>query len=171
LATPHTPLIDWAKVTEWLGKSWRWVTAVFLASLLALILPETLLNRVGLCDLVQNYKGILAVSCVLTGFVLLTYVGSGLRQWIAPHFADWRVIHRGRKHLHHLGNDEKQHCQWFLDTNGNSLHHNEANGALGSLVEKNILFTPGQPWGNGMRDFRIRPWALKYLKEHPELLS
>jgi hypothetical protein len=75
------------------------------------------------------------------------------------------------KYLHQLSDDEKEHCRTFLGTNGSSLHNNEANGALAALVERNILFTPGATWGNGLPDFRIRPWALSYLKKHPELLK
>ncbi len=94
-------------------------------------------------------------------------VGVGLES----RWADRRMRRLGKRHLDNLTNDEKQHCKWFVDTNGDSLHHNEANGALGSLIEKHILYTPGQPWGNGMRDFRIRPWALEYLKDHPKLVE
>jgi hypothetical protein len=166
----HT-LIDWAKVGEWLGKSWRWVTAIFCAAFLALTLPESTLSRLGVCDFIHKYYSAFVAVCCVTGVYLLTYLCGGVWRLISPHILDWRIARNGKEHLRHLSNDEKAHCQWFVDTDGDSLNHNLSNGALGSLVEKNILFTPGPQWGGGLCDFRMRPWALAFLKEHPELLK
>jgi hypothetical protein len=128
-------------------------------------------DKLGISDWERPLHGWLIVAFVLSGAVLLTYLGTAAYPWIARRTANWGTVHRGKKYLHQLSNDEKQHCQWFVTNNGSSLQHNEANGALGSLTEMNILFTPGHPWGDGMRDFRMRPWALRHVKKHPELLK
>jgi hypothetical protein len=167
----HDMLIDWAKVGEWLGKSWRWVTAIFLVSLLALLLPQSVLNRLSVCDYIHNYYGVFVAVCCVTGLYLLTYLCGGVWLFLSPRFVAWTTRRQGKEHLRNLSNDEKKHCQWFVDTNGDSLNHNLSNGALSSLVEKSIFFTPGPPWRGTVCDFRMRPWALKFLKDHLELLK
>ena len=146
---------------------WRPMFGVFLASGVILFFHA----RLRISGWEQSNYGWLVSTFILSAGILLTYIGSAMHPWVARHVADWGMIHRGKKHLHQMSDDEKEHCGRFLGINGSSLHHNEANGALASLVERNILFTPGAPWGNGIRDFRIRPWALNYLKKHPELLK
>lgn len=125
----------------------------------------------GTYDPAHSLRAVLIAGFIFSVAVLFTYPCSGVYPWIYAHATDCRMIRLAKKHLHRMSNDEIQHCRWCVEANGESLHHSETNGALGSLLEKNILFTPGEPWGNGMRDFRIRPWALKYLQEHPELLK
>lgn len=147
--------------------SWRSMFGVCVASGALIFFSK----KFGVFEWEHPLHGWFIGAFIVSGGVLLTYVGSAVHPWIGAHFADWGMILRGRKHLGNLSNDEKERCTWFMGTNGSSLHHNEADGALGSLIEKNIVFTPGQPWQNGMRDFRIQPWALRYLKKHPKLLK
>lgn len=85
--------------------------------------------------------------------------------------ADWRMIQRGKRHLSELSHGEKQWCKFFIRTHGRSFFCHEADGPLRSLIEKGIVITFVQPWGKGMREFRIQPWALKYLQKHPALLK
>jgi len=147
--------------------SWRAIFGLCVATFMMLRYAD----RFGTYDPAHSLRAVLIAGFIFSLAVLTTYPCSGAYPWISAHATDWRMIRIGKKHLRRMSNDEIQHCRWFVNTNGDSLHHSETNGALGSLLEKNILFTPGEPWGNGMRDFRIRPWALKYLKEHPELLT
>lgn len=169
--TPAHPLIDWAKVAEWLGKSWQWVTAVFLVTLLFLVLPESLLSRLGGCDLVHNYRSVLLTTCFVTGAFLLTHPLSGIHRWAAAYLKDTRAMQVGKKHLRKLNPDEKALCRAIVESNGRRLHHNLANGAIQSLLLKESLIKPIQGWPSGLYDFNVQPWALEYLKEHPELLK
>jgi hypothetical protein len=164
VAGPENAILDF--VAKY---SWRGVLGVFAASGLLLFFCDRM--GTGVCEWVDASRGWFLAAFIFSAAVSFTYGCTALAPWVTRHWSVWRTKHSGRKHLHHLSGDEKEHCKWFVNTNGGSLHHNEANGALASLIEAGIVFTPGQPWGNGMRDFRIRAWALKYLKEHPQLLS
>jgi hypothetical protein len=77
---------------------------------------------------------------------------------------------RAKKYLHHLNALEKKHCKHFVDHDGIPIADNPANGGLASLVANGIIWKAEQGW-NWMFHFNIYPWALKYLKEHPELLE
>jgi len=164
VADPSAPILDF--VAKY---SWRGVLGIFAATGMLLFYCD----RMGavVCVWVDASRGWFLAAFIFSGIVSFTYGWTALAPLLSPHWSAWRAKQRGRKYLHHLSGDEKGHCRWFVDNDGGSLHHNEANGALGSLKEAGIVFTPGQPWGNGMRDFRMRDWALEYLKEHPELLK
>jgi hypothetical protein len=146
-------------------QGWRAIVALGIAAFVLLRFAV----RLGTYDTSRPlHTWLLGVLIFCVAFSL-TYPLSGMYPWLSDQWRDLRMMRLGKQHLHLLSNDEKEFCRWFLENGGDSLHHNQANGALGSLLEKNILFTPGLPWGKGIRDFRIRPWALKYLKEHPDL--
>lgn len=170
MTSPHS-LVDWTKVAEWLGKSWRWITAIFLVTLLFLVLPESVLSRLGVCDLVHNYHSVLLIACFLTGAFLLTHPLSGIYRLAVPYVKDTWTTHVGKKHLHKLNPDEKGLCRVIVQSNGSPLHHNLANGAIQSLLSKGVLIKPVQGWPGGLYDFNVQPWALEYLREHPELLA
>ena len=134
---------------------------------------ETVVDRMGqiVCEWVDAYRGLFLFAFIFSIVVSLTYGWTALAPWFSRQWSMWRTRHHGRKHLRNLSTDEKAICRWFVDNNGASLHHNEANGALGSLKEAGIVFTRGEPWGNGMRDFRMHPWHLEFLKKRPKLLA
>ena len=146
--------------------TWRFLFAVAVTAFVMLCFW----SRFGTYDSNLKRTGLIAAFIFALAF-LLSYPLAGIYHWIAGHAGEWRVRHASYEYLHHLSNDEKAHCKWFLENNGDSLHRNVADGALASLAENGILYTPGQSWRNTqLRDFRIRPWALKYLREHPDLV-
>jgi hypothetical protein len=127
--------------------------------------------RLGIYDWAHPLRPWLIGAFILSGAVLLTYLGSAVQPWIASYAHDTRVISLGRKHLHKLNPAEKEHCKYFTDHGGRALTHNMANGAIQSLLLKGILIAPVQQWPNGNCDFNIQPWALEYLRKHPDLLN
>jgi hypothetical protein len=66
--------------------------------------------------------------------------------------------------------EEKKWCRWFLENDGDSLHHNPANGAVARLVRNGILWQTEKGWSD-LHDFNIQPWALAHLRKHPALVS
>jgi Super-infection exclusion protein B len=149
--------------------SWRGMFGLFVASGLLLFFCD----RMGwmVCVSVDASRAWFLGAFIFSAVVSFTYCWTALAPWVSRHWSVWQVKRSGRKHLRNLSADEKVHCRWFVNNNGASLHHNETNGALGSLLQAGIVFTPGQPWGNGMRDFRMRPWHLEFLKKHPSFLA
>jgi hypothetical protein len=88
-----------------------------------------------------------------------------------PYLNDCRIKRLGKKHLRRLTDDEKSVCKHFVHTNGRAYRTSPAQGEVATLVQKNILFRPGAQYTGGLYDFQIQPWALDYLRKHPELLE
>jgi hypothetical protein len=143
------------------------MVGVFVATGLVLFFS----SRLGIYEWEHPLHPLLIVAFTLSGAIVLTYVGSAIYPWIASYVHDTRAISLGKKHLHKLNPEEKKHCQYFIDHGGSALTHNMANGAIQTLLLKGILLSPVHPWPHGLYDFNIQPWALEYLKNHPELLK
>jgi len=164
----HWLTLTWYEtVFGWLTKhiSWRYMLGIFVVSGVLLFFS----SRLGIEDWERPYRPWLIVAFIFSGVVVLSYIGSHAYPWIAAYAYDTRTIHIATKHLHQLTADEKKFCKHFLDGNG-VLTHNFANGAISNLVAKGILIKGSQPWPHGLHDFTMQPWALEYLKNHPELL-
>jgi hypothetical protein len=155
-------------VLNWLGKhiSWRYLVGIVAASGTLLFFCD----RLSACSWADPLRGLLWASFIFSGSVLLTYPGSGIYKWIADYARDTRVMHVGKKHLHKLTAGEKPHCKHFIDTDGDQMRHNPLDGNITSLVRKGVLI-PGGVWPNGVCNYTMQPWALEYLKKHPELVK
>jgi hypothetical protein len=127
--------------------------------------------RLGIYEWAHPLRPWLILAFVVSGTVVLTYVGTAVQPWIASYAHDTRVMFLGKKHLHNLNPAEKGHCQYFIDQGGTALTHNMANGAIQSLLLKGILISPVHQWPHGLYDFNIQPWALEYLKKHSDVVK
>ncbi len=158
----------WDAVLNWLSKhiSWRYLLGIFAAAGTLLFFCD----RLGVCGWVNPLRGWLLAAFIFSGVVLLTYPCSGIYKYIAAYARDTRVMQVGKKHLRMLTAGEKPLCRHFVDNDGDQMRHNALDGNIASLVRKGILI-PGGVWPNGMCNYTMQPWALEYLKKHPELLQ
>jgi superinfection exclusion protein B len=147
--------------------SWRPMFGVWVTSGVILFFSEQL----GIREWARSYRGWLIVGFIVSGSILLTYVWSQIYPWIADHVRDIRMRRLGKGYLNSLTPDEQFICKAFVRSNGESVTHSPANGAVSALLLKSILFTPGVPHSNGMREYRMQQWALVYLNKHPDLLQ
>lgn len=121
--------------------------------------------RLGIDSDVRPYRVWLVIAIAFSGFWLLARIGEG----ITPSTSRAWQRCRGRRHLRHLNPEEQKYCKLFVDTDGKSLPHNPGNGAIASLVQNGIIWRPEQGWDNNqLFEFNIQPWALAYLRKHPE---
>ncbi len=147
--------------------SWRTMLGIFIASGVLLFFGPQL----DVADWTKTNRGWLILAFAVSGGVLLSYVISGFYQWISRYVIDTRVKRLGKKHLRQLTDDEKVVCRHFVQNNGSAYRTTLAQGEVAALVVKNVLFRPGGPYPGDLYDFQIQPWALEYLKKHPELLK
>jgi Super-infection exclusion protein B len=158
----------WLDILRWLGKSipWQIMVGIFVATGVLLFFSVSL----GIYEWAHPYRGLEITGFAFSGAVLLAHIGSAVGPSILRHTREAAVRRRGRNYLHSLNPAEKKHCKYFVDNDGSPLPHNPANGAIASLVLKGILWQPEHGW-DWMYEFNIQPWALEYLKKHPELLQ
>ena len=151
-----------------IGKySWRAMFGVFIATGVLLFFA----CQLGIYDWVQSYRGLLIFGFVVSGGVLLSYLGSGVYPWVASYAADTRRIHLGKKHLQTMNEDEKVVCRWFIEHRGQSYRTDPANGTVATLLLKDVLFRPGAPYPGGLYDYQMQRWAFEYQSKHQELFK
>ncbi len=152
-----------------IGKySWRAMLGVFIATGVMLFFA----CRLGIYDWVEQFRGLLIFGFIVSGGVLLSYIGSA----IYPHIkgvvhTSWSK-HLAKEHLKHMTDDEKIVCQWFVDHNGQSYRTDPAEGPVSMLEAAGIIFRPGTAHQGGvLYDYQIHPWILDFLREHSGMLS
>jgi hypothetical protein len=126
-------------------------------------------GQLGIKDWSHPIRGWLVGGFIVSGGVLLTYIAT--HPWFSGLVRDSYMKRLGKRYLNRLTPDEQFICKAFVRSNGESLTHSPANGAVSALLLKSILFTPGVPHSNGMREYRMQEWALVYLNKHPDLLQ
>ncbi len=117
-----------------------------------------------------QYRGVEITIFVFSGCLLLASTITAIGRPIAVGWQGLMARRRSKKHLHQLNPEEKKHCKYFVDHDGDPIADNPANGGLASLVANGIVWQSEKGW-NWMFHFSIYPWALAYLKRHPELLK
>ena len=161
--------MPWYEATlDWLTKHvpWQIIFGIFVASGVLLFFAVPL----GIDGWVRPYRGLEITFCVFSAAVLLANVITLVSRPIAAGVRNVITRRGSKKHLHQLNPLEKKHCKYFVDNDGMPLADNPANGGLASLVANGIIWQTEKGW-DWMFHFNIYPWALKYLKEHPELLD
>jgi MFS family permease len=165
-------------VLEWAGKhlSWRWVFAICCVASIFLFLPQRYLIRFGLQEFSQKYHVWLAIAFLLTGAFLCTYSFSWLRNVVTDSIQEKRFLRRGKERLSDLSLDEKVLLRKFVHTGGSVLKLNIMNGTAQVLCHERLILPASLGrWhlgslGTGF-PYKIQPWVLKYLREHPECLQ
>jgi len=160
------------KIPEWVGKllSGRFLFAIWALIGVLLFWPR-LTNRAGLSSFVAQHHDWLMLAFIGLGILLLTYPAVTLAQKIYHYFLNTRADCRAKKHLSELPPDQKHILRMFAPS-GNTHALHTTDGAVNVLVAYGILY-PAASLGTlqtGLA-FAIAPWALKYLRKHPQLLA
>ena len=120
----------------------------------------------ALAPLAQQYSTWIWALLLVSGFYSLTFPVQSVGRYVR---ALWQR-RTAKTYMRKMSPEEKKWCRWFLENDGDSLHHNPANGAIARLIQSGILWKTEKGWGD-LYDFNIRPWALAYIKKHPQLVK
>lgn len=160
------------KLPEWIGRllSPRFLFALWVLVGVLLFLPR-LTNRTGLSGFVAQQHDRLMIAFIGLGIFLLTYPVVAVGKKIHDYALDRRIHRHAKKHLAELPADQKHILRKFAPS-GNSHALHPADGAVNVLEDYGILYRSAQMGflHTGFA-FTIAPWALKYLRKHPNLLQ
>lgn len=164
--------MPWYEATiDWLTKRvpWEVMFGLCVATGALLFFGKAL----GIEESVRPYRFLVITFFIFSAAVLFAGVATLISGPICMHFRNWASRRHSRAHLHQLNPLEKQVCKQFVTTDGEPIGDNPANGHIASLVEGGIIWQvrTENVVGGWLRHFNIHPWALRYLKEHPELLE
>jgi hypothetical protein len=85
--------------------------------------------------------------------------------------AAYYPIHMGKRLLSHLGEDEKDILRKLLKQNKSTDHFDILNAPVASLLSKAILYYPSSLIDALHMNVALEPWALKYLRKHPDVIG
>lgn len=165
--------MDWSRVLEWIKPGAVFYFAAFLATTALLVLPQSLLQGLGLSAVAEEQRpwiGLLwlasgSFSVVRTVQWLFESEHSPIRQRLQA----WSL----RKRLSELSEPEKMILRKYLAEDTPTLTFPAQDGVVRGLVAKKILFRASEfampnSWSF---PFNLQPWARQALRKDPSLLA
>jgi hypothetical protein len=162
--------MDYTKLLE---QSPKILFAIFIAGVLFLVAPASVLGRMSLNDFwLRPYIGIVTI---LAAALLVTHGAAHLVDRIKEKRAKRREQEEWEKNvaetLSLLTPAEKRTLQPYILKNQNSYAFDIADGVSGGLVAKKILYRSSNVGYFRSFAHNLQPWAREHLMEHPELLE
>jgi hypothetical protein len=160
-------LFDPSKYIEALKLPTRYIGAIFLAGIFLLFAPSKWLGPTGLIALRDQYRPWVGGTTLLSASILavqaLIWIGVRIR---------WRINERTRRdHLRDLSFEEKQILQLYVLGGRPTVYFPMGDGVIGGLEAKGIVYRSSSIVIRFKVPYNIQPWALRYLKHHPELIT
>lgn len=176
----EVPAVTDPVVTETIAKSpvptsWTHFAPAVIAVATGTVLfgPAALLSRLGLLDLLNRYRPVIGVICLLSAAILLVAQLAplllkagrrGLRTWW------WQ--RKGRTHLHDLTRSEKNLLKQYVSRATGTLVLDPSTSATSALLVAGVICRATELDDKALGlAFNIQPWALSYLRNNPQLLE
>jgi len=152
----------------------RLLFATSFASFVLIALPQRLQKFLGFDEIVQTYRGHIALVGVIALLFLVAWLLTKIAQLTTPWFArkweDFRIHRGGHKVLLSLTREEKEHVAKYIAEDATSLSWMPENGIITILLQKAILFQASNVGRlfTGV-EYGIQPWVEKVLAKHPDI--
>jgi superinfection exclusion protein B len=165
--------VDPSKLMEWVKLSPRYLIPI---GVLLGVLLTPLVNGLRLAPFVAQFGPYIGVAFLLDWLLVL----SALLAPFIPTSDQLRAklekrakLRAGQRRLHELTPEEKAILRPYLQQNTNTQFLGWQRGDVMELVEEGIItFTQTATLREGLgTPFNMRPWAKRYLSEHPELVD
>ena len=163
-------MIEYVKL--FISRTSKAIMGIALFCIVAIVAPASFLNNINLMSIRNNnihwlWLALSASICLLASRALF-----GFFPVFKGRLNGWVIVYRGRKRLKALSKEEKKILLYYFDNDSRSQTLSLMNGHVTGLVDETILYRATEITEEAdIYDFNILPWALKYLKEHPELLK
>ncbi|MEE3718125.1 superinfection exclusion B family protein [Tumidithrix elongata RA019] len=149
------------------------ILGITIASGISLFAPISILESLGIVDLLANNRSWIGGTFLLSISILLSMIiVNGIKLITPALIKNWNV-RQYRKELSVLSPPEKQILVEYIRKNTTTLPQRMQDGVVGGLVAKNILYWAsniGHP-GSTMFDCNIQPWVWERLHRRPELVD
>lgn len=165
-------MIDPSKIPDWLKLSPRYLFAVALCTGAYLSLRVHHLERLGLDHIDASARPWIGAAFLISAALLFAHLAAEVGTEVVTLFKGNLEERRLRARLRELSPAEKELLAGFIRENTKTRHHSIKSGVVGGLVGAGILFQSANLGSSGFSfAFNLQPWAWRYLREHPELLS
>ncbi len=162
--------MDWiGKIKDLLDLGAKQVFIVFLAAWVLLLLPNPVVETMGLAGLRDQYRPLVGVVALVATAWLSALLLYDAGAWVRKRFRFGRTSHRL---LENLSPVEKGYLKKYMNRKTQTLTFSFSDGVAGGLVAKHILYRPSSLSRDlDYFDYNLHSWAYRMLKENPWLLS
>jgi Super-infection exclusion protein B len=145
--------------------------AVLIATLLLSFLPESILDRLGLHDVVNTYRMYIGIALIASVSLLLVHLILVAWSPIAERFETRQLNRVGSRKLKELTREEKDFLKFYIIQGKTSVIAPITSGIAQGLVANGIIFRSSQ-LSSGMNfPYNLQPYIRRILTEHPSLLD
>lgn len=165
--------MDWSRVLEWIKPGAVFYFAAFLTTTALLVLPQSLLQGLGLSTVSEEQRSWIGLLWLASGSLSVVRTV----QWLFE--SDYSPVRQRlqawslSKRLTDLSEPEKMILRKYLANDTPTLTFPVQDGVVRGLVAKKILFCAsevGMP-GTWSFPFNLQPWARQALRRNPSLLA
>jgi len=162
--------MDWiGKIKDLLDLGAKQVFIVALAAWVLLLLPNSVVETLGLASLRDQYRPVVGVVALVATSWLAAILLYDAGAWIHKRFRFGRAT---RRLLESLSPVEKSYLKKFMSHKTRTATFSLSDGVARGLVAKRILYIPSNlSRDKDYFDYNLHTWAYKMLKENPWLLS
>ena len=150
------------------GAPFYFSSMIFTAFLL--FVSTSVLDRIGLSALVQEYRGYIGAVFVLSASLLAPRAFN----IISSPFVNWskeRNLYRNViSNINSMTEEEKSYIRAFVDDGRNTIHVPISDGIMGGLHAKGLVFRPTSVGNSSSWPYNLQPIVRKILEKDPGLL-
>ncbi len=163
--------VDISKYLDWIKLSPRYLLPIALFTGFLLFAPPELLARFGLIGWVEGYRQFFGLGFLLSATLLLSSGIMAIYDYAKGRKEEARLKNQRQQKLHKLSEPEKEVLRNFVHNQTTTQYLSIADGVVGGLEAKHILYRTSNVGGIYEWAYNIQPWAWEYLNAHPELLE
>lgn len=163
--------MDPSKWLEWVKLPTRTLAALCIVFGITIFSGDTVLEKLGIEAIVQEYRAYLGAGFLLTFALTLVNSLAALWRFIYPWINEAHRVRLGRKRLQCLNPSEKEVLRYYIQNQTRSQSLPLQDGTVNALQREKIIIRGSSIGSMRGFDFIIQPWAWEYLNKRPESLD
>lgn len=158
-------------VLESLKLPLRYIIALGIVSAFLLFSPETILKKLSLYDLVQNYRPWVGIVLVFTSALIIVAMAIEITKWGKRWWSKRKFYGCVIEKLNSLTEDERQILRFYIEKQTKTNYLGMDDGIVQGLISAGILYRSA-PVGNPLAyPHNINDFAWNYLNVCPDTLK
>lgn len=160
------------KLTEWLKLSPRHIAAIAVACGVYVALREPQLERLGLDALDGRIRPWVGAGLILSSSLLLVHAIAYIRSQFSARLTARRRKQSREQRLHELSPEEQLILAVYFHGNTKTVPLDISSGIVNGLAAAGVITLASSVSSSYLTfDFNIQPWALEYIRVHPDVLG
>lgn len=145
--------------------------AAFVATAIALFLPDSAAKILGIVDFRQTYAAYLGGTLIASASLLAAYGISALSSIFYSRLDEQRMRRNYLRILRELTTEEKLFLRPYISENENTSYRAISDGIAGGLTAKRLIYRAANISHGFNFPYNLQPVVRRLLNENPDLLN